>query len=694
MFPDNAMSLRPLFVALLIGVLVGLGLANSAPAQQRPVLPSTKHATLQAQSDVESVGLPSVDVASLKAEDDAQSDDITPYRYGTVVDTDYRPSRNGTWEQLPSGDWVWRFRIQSRDAMSLSIGFSRFELPNDASLFISNPDGDLVRGPYTQADATNGQHWTPLVRGEEILVELEVPAGRRDAVTLVLGSVIHGYRSLFPERNAPLSKAGACNLDIACDQSEPWRDQVRSVARYTFTTSDGSASACTGSLVNNTREDKTPYFLTAEHCVTGPGVANSMTFYWNYQNDVCRRRGTEENGEVTNDDPADQTSSGAIMRARYGNIHENGDIFGKPDLTLVEVDDDIPDSYELYFNGWTREDEAPSESVSIHHPQGHGKRISFDNDPSSITAFGESGGGTTHLRIGNWETGTTEGGSSGSPLYDSDQRVAGVLSGGIAGCDQPGDIDDNNRPDWYGRLADGFNKGDYTPPGASDPTTPADFLDPNNTGRSTLDGRNLASFPPGRIQNFEVTEATRNSVTLEWTASGEGGNSGTALVYDLRLRTGTPITSTADFLAARQVQNLPAPEPAGSKQSVTVDVNPDSSYYFAIKAYDETYQPSELTATTQAAAPISNLQITTSPFPNPTSGPLEIGFAVEREQTVRAILYDALGRRVRTLFRREVSTRFQTRTEEVNVSGLSSGMYLLRLRGESATRTEQVVVIR
>ncbi len=604
------------FAVVLLGLSLGLFWAiRPASAQQQPTLPSHRHANVvQDLQSVQRHTLPPVDTEALRTEDAERSGQIGPYRYGTVVETNLTPRRNGTWERLPGGHWLWRLRIHSQDARSLSLAFTTFKIPRGASLSVYGPDQTIVRGPYTHQDATNGQHRTPIVKGDELIVELHVPHGRRSNTDIAIGKVVHGYRSLFSRSGRSSSKSGTCNVDVACEEADPWREQVSAVARYTFE-AQGSTFSCSGSLVNNTDEDNTPYFLTAEHCINSSDRANSMVFYWNYQNSTCRTPGTTENGTVTNDDPTDQTSSGAILRARYGGTHEDGTISGKSDLSLVEIDDQIPFSYDLFFSGWSREGQSPQESVTIHHPQGHGKRISFDQDPSTITAYGGNNGGDTHLRIGDWEIGTTERGSSGSPLFDSNQRIVGVLSGGKAGCGGDGDAEDNNEPDWYGRAAPGFDNGDYQS------STLAEWLDPTNSGTQTLDGIPQVdaddSTPPAKIDDLTVSSTDTTSMTLEWTASGDDGNQGTAQEYDLRYAT-FPIDSDDDFASAIKVADIPSPKAAGTTQSTEVTgLVPDSTYYFAIRAIDDGRNES-VTGTTGATplpdkiapASIQNIRIT------------------------------------------------------------------------------------
>ena len=697
------MALRLVPASLAIGLLVGLLSAPSA-AQERPRLPSQRHQGLRAPAAVPLQTRSFSGADALRRADARRRGEIGPHRYGKNLDTRYTPARHGVWEQLPSGDWVWRLRIRSPDAKSLSVGLPQFRLPKGAELFLHGANDGLVRGPYTAADPTRGQLWTPLVRSETIVLELTVPRGRREAVDLVVGTLVHGYRALAPSSGDGFRrKSGTCNLDVACEEADPWREQVRSVGGYTFGTEDFHL-VCSGALVNNTAQDGRPLFLTAEHCVSTPEQAASMVFYWNFETATCRAPGTPENGTFPSDSlsVADwrQTSTGALLRARYGSVHSTGTIAGKPDLALVEVDDAIPDGYDLYLSGWDRTRTTTQESVTIHHPSGHGKRISVDRDPSSLVDYPSTStctapSGDTHLLVENWEIGTTERGSSGSPLFDTNQRIVGVLSGGCAGCGGDGDAEDNNAPDWYGRLAPGFENGDYTPPDASAPSTLADVLDPLGTGTPTLDGRVLGrdTIPPAPVPTFEVATVTPDSVTLRWSATGDDGREGTARRYDLRYRTDAPITSLADFTTARRVADVPRPKAAGTRQSATVAVNQDTSYYFAIRAVDDAGLTSPLVATDRDVTPVSALRVTTPPSPNPSRERTRLRFVVERAQTVRAVLYDALGRRVTVLLDDEVPP-FRQQRLTADVSGLASGIYFLRIRGASAARTERVSVVK
>ena len=79
------------------------------------------------------------------------------------------------------------------------------------------------------------------------------------------------------------------------------------------------------------------------------------------------------------------------------------------------------------------------------------------------------------------------------------------------------------------------------------------------------------------------------------------------------------------------------------------------------------------------------------PHPNPTRGAVAIRFATPEQQDTSLKLYDTLGRVVKTLGRGEVEGR---QAMQADLSGLSSGVYFLRLRSKGETRTQRITVVR
>lgn len=75
-------------------------------------------------------------------------------------------------------------------------------------------------------------------------------------------------------------------------------------------------------------------------------------------------------------------------------------------------------------------------------------------------------------------------------------------------------------------------------------------------------------------------------LTLSWTAPGDDGTIGTATVYEMRYST-SPIT-VSNWDQASLVTGLPAPQPAGARQSVTMaGLAEGTTYYFAMRTQDD-----------------------------------------------------------------------------------------------------------
>jgi len=213
--------------------------------------------------------------------------------------------------------------------------------------------------------------------------------------------------------------SGSCNVDVVCSASDgypdidDWRTQIPSAAVY----STGGSTFCSGTAINNKRNDGIPFFLTANHCSITPSNAASLVTYWNYETSTC---GGTPNGVL------DQFTIGAEHLVSYP----------ASDVTLLRLTSSIDESFGVTLAGWDTTPNAANGVVAIHHPSTDEKRISFEYQPTSISSYsGNAGSGTTHIRVNDWDSGTTEPGSSGSALFDiTTKRIVGQLHGGGAAC--------------------------------------------------------------------------------------------------------------------------------------------------------------------------------------------------------------------------------------------------------------------
>lgn len=428
-------------------------------------------------------------------------------RFAESMAVQASPQTHGAWETLPNGREVWRLRIHSKGALSLNLGFNTFRMPEGGTMILYSPDRKTVMGPFTPAD--NEEHeqlWTPVLDGDELVVEVQVPTEKRNELALMLTSVNHDFMGF-----SQMIASGSCNLDVVCGGADGWgivdgyRDIIRSVAIYGF----NGNTVCTGFLINNARNDCTPYFMTANHCGVSANNAPSLVVYWNFENSVCRQPLSPQSGGNGNGTLND-FNSGATLRANYS----------PSDMTLVELDDPVSSTADAFFAGWTIANTTPQDTViCIHHPSTDEKRISFEFDPTYRGAWGNGSGEVptgNHIIVPDWDIGTTEGGSSGAPLFDRHKRVVGQLHGGSASCN-------NNAYDSYGWFTTSWTGG-----GANNNRL-SNWLDPDGTGVSFLDGRGqmLCSFfvepdlaqqeicaPENATFNISISENFAANVTL------------------------------------------------------------------------------------------------------------------------------------------------------------------------------------
>jgi lysyl endopeptidase len=396
----------------------------------------------------------SVDVEALKKEDvyNDQIKDI-PWRFGENIMVNLNPKNSGTWDVLKDGSKLWRLGITSKGALTINLTFDNYKLPKGATLFIYNTDKTEVIGAFTDFNNQEDRYFaTTLIRGESVIIEYYEPAHAEFSGELNLWRVTHGYRGVSDFEKS-FGESGACNVNAVCSQGDPIRDQIRSVAMLVI----GGSGFCTGALINNTNNDGTPYLLSANHCYTTPGT---VVFWFNWQSATCSNPGTS---------PAHNSVSGATDKAKYATS----------DFWLMQLNTAPPAEYNIFYSGWNHTTDAniATKVWGIHHPSGDIKKISWEDDGVTTSAYlGATGSGTDHWRIDSWSDGTTtEPGSSGSPLFDTQGRIIGQLHGGWAACG-------NTDPDYYGKLGISWTGG------GTNATRLSNWLDPAATGAVTLDG--------------------------------------------------------------------------------------------------------------------------------------------------------------------------------------------------------------
>ncbi len=436
----------------------GLWVADTASARMGELPWSDRGLNLPPAGSVPVEEIPGVDAGAKRLAAAKAVVKPAPFQFAEPFSTGISPYRDGTWDALPDGGLVWRYRVRSPGATDLNFGFTQFRLTKGATLYIRADRDGYYQGPYTAADNTPaGQFWSPVVPGDTAVIELYIPPDADDMPVLELTRINRGYRDMFKAAAAAkAAKQGSCNNDVICPEADDWRDEIRSVAVYSI---EGFLS-CSGTLIMDAPGSFEPYFLTADHCDVTAGNVASVVVYWNFESPTCGQLG----GGSLSDNQA-----GAELLADREDV----------DMTLLKLNQRPPASYNVYYAGWDASGIAPTGSVGIHHPNTDEKAISFNTNVlttgASCILFQNTT--NTHWYVDNWEDGTTEPGSSGSGLWDpASHRLVGFLSGGDASCSTPSEYD------CYGKFSVAWD----SPQGAS--SRLKDWLDPCNSGVLAVDG--------------------------------------------------------------------------------------------------------------------------------------------------------------------------------------------------------------
>lgn len=465
--------------------------------------------TLTKKTSLNAISLPIIDIKKVRDEDDINDKlRVKPYRVGVAHHLDVGLDNSGAWTELSNGDRIWRVLFKSKEAVHLSVNFDKFYLPKGATIYLYNDDKTDLLGAYTEVQNNIKQVLgTGFVKGDKLWIEYYEPKEFKGIGRLNISTVIHGYRlgSIYQkgyndELKKALNDSGDCNYDVNCDIGADFEAQKDLLKKSVALLNLGNGFICTGGLVNNTAQDKKPYFLTANHCFfdndnnpSDPALY-SMRFNWISPNPICAEAINSTNG------PTNFNISGSELRARNE----------ASDFMLLEINNMIPVDWDVNYAGWDRSDIDPTFEIGIHHPNGDIMKICRDNTGATKantegTQVWLIGGVNDGIGVGDgWEIGITEAGSSGSHLFDQNGRIIGQLYGGQAECVGTSDNDDF---DLYGRFAVSWDNG------STSASRLKEWLDPLGTNLNFLNGSEIIT---------PITEFIEENIVLYPNPSSSG----------------------------------------------------------------------------------------------------------------------------------------------------------------------------
>ncbi len=381
---------------------------------------------------------------------------VGPRQIGLARDAGPTASLAGTqrllrWQRSSQGGQVAAVSFSAAGAHGLRLGVLVGQLPPEAVLRVYRQDrpgavfetsGQAVLQTIArnvqagdQGDAAR-TWWTPDAGGDEATLEIELPPGTPAAgVQVAVPQVSHFFvdLSLPAESDSVLQpkvgESSACELDANCYGD--YAALRNAVARMIYT-SEGKSYLCTGTLLNDQNSSGTPYFLTANHCISSQTAASTLQTFWFYRSPSCGSR-TLSAGSMS------RTGGATLLYAS-----------ASTDTSFLRLLDTPPPG--AMFAGWDASAQALGTAVAgLHHPQGDLLKISFGAVSSlhacasvSSTTFSCTADPNGNFYRVGWTQGQTEGGSSGSGIFRGNALV-GTLYGGNGLCSSLGQS-------YYGRF--------------------------------------------------------------------------------------------------------------------------------------------------------------------------------------------------------------------------------------------------
>ena len=558
-----------------------------------------------------------------KSSESNTSEAVLPLSAGNTIVLDEKIQQFGHWDVVKNASFIWRIGFNIPGATGLNVYFRNLELKEGDQLFVYNANKTKVLGAFTSRN--NAAHFgVGFLSGDSIIIEFNTQ-NKDNHLPFIITEI--GIANQLPAAGSRyFGDAGSCEVLVNCEEGENWQFEKDGIARILV--KDGTKLFwCTGSLVNNTNNDGTPYFLTANHCGKNASSYDygAWIFYFNYEADDCDMPLYEP------DDSHNLVGAELIAHSQY-----DEDLAA--DFKLLMLTEEIPDDFRLFYNGWDRSGVVSSSGVTIHHPRGDIKMISTYEEPVvSVDYYNTEPNEDGRYWKVNWsETanghGVTEGGSSGSPLFNSGAYLVGTLTGGDASCSFPND------PDYFGKFSYSWES-----EGRDSSGQLKYWLDPTNSGVLSLKGTNLDST--NVIANFssDVTE-----VSIGERIQFFNHSIGNITAYEWHFEGGNP--------------------------SYSEDENPSTIRYDTFG----TYSVKLIARSSNGADSLIRedyVKVLPSLSPNPSlDGIYKLSFGKEAPDNVDVEVFDINGRRISPVFLRKKNDGLY-----INLSTHASGMYFIYL---------------
>ena len=286
-----------------------------------------------------------------------------PVPYAVAIGVHFTSENMGVWQDLDDGSKIWRLKVYVPGALGTNTYYDKFWLPEGGKFFIysevtKQTIGAIISEFIAGSKESPSEYANSLIYGDKLVYEYYQPASVKEYPIISISRIDYAYRYVYNPYSIGLRNFGdalGCNININCSEGNNWQAEKHAVARVSVPLG-GYSIWCSCALVNNTKNDYTPYVLTADHCfsdtlgiryydATGSSSehpnassnANLMIFFWEYEHPGCSNSITE---------PTPRSSIGATVVA-------NNTLSDFGLLKLIEDPRNVA-GVAPYYLGWDR----------------------------------------------------------------------------------------------------------------------------------------------------------------------------------------------------------------------------------------------------------------------------------------------------------------------------------------------------
>ena len=256
----------------------------------------------------------------------------------------------------------------------------------------------------------NGQLLSQSIIGDTAYIQFE---GKGNLVISSIGYITSKFYGGDPtedagRRLAQCSSNRECIQYAECTAVPTTIEAAKDAVALILFPSSGSYYICSGGLIADQSKSETPYFLTANHCVSSASEAAGLETFFDYKHSDC----------TSCPSSGSRNTYGATIKATSR----------KTDFTLLELNQK-PSGSRVYL-GWNADEIAYTAGASLYRishplgaPQAYSKHVVNTNSGTCISTR------RGNFIYSNDVIGATDGGSSGSPVLNDAGEIVGQLLG-------------------------------------------------------------------------------------------------------------------------------------------------------------------------------------------------------------------------------------------------------------------------